>query len=135
MNGSILAGIPFGAENRYRPTILLSKRDPSIPEPKTIRIFKWNTTDDDKKLTSPESSLSNKQRRPTPYERPDKLEVNRPIKISKTTRTIIEIDKPHDYFDRKLVEKSLGYLLFDPTEDNEDKPMIDVKKEEEKTKN
>lgn len=153
MNGSVLAGIPVSNQNNFRPVILLSKRNPSLPEQKSaaaptpaIRVFKWQSTDDDvvllpERQSGSESSVIHKQRqqqqqqrRYSPYERPLQNELNKPIKITKTTKTIIEIDKPHDYFDRKLAEKALAYMTYDQYNDDEDKPIVEVKIEKEENK-
>lgn len=151
MNGSVLAGIPVSNQNNFRPVILLSKRNSSLPEQKSaapapaIRVFKWQSTDDDvilpERQSGSESPVIHKQRqqqqqrRYSPYERPLQNELNKPIKITKTTKTIIEIDKPHDYFDRKLAEKALAYMTYDQYNDDEDKPIVEVKIEKEEVEN
>lgn len=118
----MLAGYTPSLENSLRPTLLLRKRDPSVQQQKTIRIYKWNSPNDAEK----QPTTDNKQRRPTPYERPVQSELNRPIRLTRTTTTTIEIEKPRDYYDKDLAKKALGYLTY---EDLEDKPPVEVKKE------
>lgn len=130
------------------PYILFGKRDPSQEMQRTIRICKLpNNSHPKEPLHTP--SYRQQRRSSSPYEqfrRSSKNELNKPIRIIKSTVTMIEIERPKGFYDSALIEQGLSIVnekeekeeIIEETatasdgekEDNEDKP-ISIKKENE----
>lgn len=89
----------------YRPFVLFSKGDSPQEMQKTLRIRKFP-----RNIHTEEPITTTYTRRPTPYERPIKDELNKPIKITKSTVTTIEIEKPIGFLENSLVEQALSIV-------------------------
>lgn len=105
MNGSIFSGIPLNSQANYRRTLLYAPRNTTLPEQKTVRIMGFSSHLPEKEL---EPTIRTHSRRPTPYERPTKNEMNKPIRITKSVTTSVEIDNPSGYISQELLERGLG---------------------------
>lgn len=154
MNVGIPPSINFAdSKTCLGPYILFGKRDPAQEMQRTIRICKFpNNCHSKEPLHTP--SYRQQRRSTAPYEqfrRASKNELNKPIRIIKSTVTMIEIERPKGFYDSALIEQGLTIVnekeqekKIDEEEqeqeekeeiieeDNEDKPMIIKKENEEK---
>lgn len=105
MNGSIFSGIPLNTQANYGRTLLYAPRNTPLSEQKTVRIMGFSTNLPEKEL---EPTIRAHTRRPTPYERPTKNEMNKPIRITKSVTTTVEIDNPSGYISQDLLVRGLG---------------------------
>ena len=112
MNGSLFPGIPLNPQINYGRAILFAPGNPQVPEQKTIRIVGQQQQQQHYLPKRPQEMLEPTvrihTRRPTPYERPVKNELNKPLRITKRVTTTVEIDNPKGYISQDLLERALG---------------------------
>lgn len=119
----------------YRSFVLLGKGNPPQEEQKTLRVFKFPNNH------NAEKSSPTYARRSTPYDRSIKDELNKPIRVVKSTVTTVEIDKPYALFDKDLVERALAVVneegsRIESTKTEEDTPLtVDITVKEEDKNN
>lgn len=124
MNGTIFSGIPLNSQTSYGRTLLFAPRSTQVPEQETIRIMGFSSALPKKEL-EPTVRLHN--RRYSPYERPTKNELNKPIRITKKVTTTVEIDNPSGFISQELLERGLGITngenIYQVLEDSVEEPV------------
>ena len=89
-------------ENYFRPFVLFGQGNPpSQEEQRTVRVFKFPSD------CCTEKPVPSYARRPSPYDRVGKEGIDRPIKVVKSVVTTVEIDKPRQFWDEKLINQAL----------------------------
>ena len=89
-------------ENYFRPFVLFGQGNPSSQEEqRTVRVFKFPSD------CCTEKPVPSYARRPSPYDRVGKEGIDRPIKVVKSVVTTVEIDKPRQFWDEKLINQAL----------------------------
>ena len=102
MNVGVPAVSYSNFENYFRPFVLFGQGNPpQQEEQKTVRIFKFPSD------SCTEKPVPSYARRPSPYERMDKEGMTKPIKVVKSVVTTVEIDKPVQFWDEKLINQAL----------------------------
>lgn len=105
MNGTIFSSIPLNSQTSYGRTLLFAPRNTQVPEQETIRVMGFSSNLPKKEL---EPTVRLHSGRYSPYERPTKNELNKPIRITKKVTTTVEIDNPTGFISQELLERSLG---------------------------
>lgn len=102
----------------YRPFVLFGQRD-SSEEQKTLRIHKHP-----RNVCTEEPITPSYVRRASPYERPIKEELMKPIRVTKTRTTTVEIDKPFAFLEDRLINQILAMVNGETVclEQNEETP-------------
>lgn len=89
-------------ENYFRPFVLFGQGNPpQQEEQRTVRVFKFPSD------CCTEKPVPSYARRPSPYDRVGKEGIDRPIKVVKSVVTTVEIDKPREFWDEKLINQAL----------------------------
>lgn len=89
-------------ENYFRPFVLFGQGNPpQQEEQRTVRVFKFPSD------CCTEKPVPSYARRPSPYDRVGKEGIDRPIKVVKSVVTTVEIDKPRQFWDEKLINQAL----------------------------
>lgn len=89
-------------ENYFRPFVLFGQGNPpQQEEQRTVRVFKFPSD------CCTEKPVPSYARRPSPYDRVDKEGIDKPIKVVKSVVTTVEIDKPRQFWDEKLINQAL----------------------------
>lgn len=89
-------------ENYFRPFVLFGQGNPpQQEEQRTVRVFKFPSD------CCTEKPVPSYARRPSPYVRVDKEGIDKPIKVVKSVVTTVEIDKPRQFWDEKLINQAL----------------------------
>lgn len=89
-------------ENYFRPFVLFGQgNSPQQEDQKTVRIYKFPGD------SCAEKPIPSYARRPSPYDRMDKEGMTKPIKVVKSVVTTVEIDKPVQFWDEKLINQAL----------------------------
>lgn len=89
-------------ENYFRPFVLFGQGNPpQQEEQRTVRVFKFPSD------CCTEKPIPSYARRPSPYDRVGKEGIDRPIKVVKSVVTTVEIDKPRQFWDEKLINQAL----------------------------
>ena len=89
-------------ENYFRPFVLFGQGNPpQQEEQRTVRVFKFPSD------CCTEKPVPSYARRPSPYVRGDKEGIDKPIKVVKSVVTTVEIDKPRQFWDEKLINQAL----------------------------
>ena len=89
-------------ENYFRPFVLFGQGNPPTQEEqRTVRVFKFPSD------CCTEKPVPSYARRPSPYDRVGKEGIDRPIKVVKSVVTTVEIDKPRQFWDEKLINQAL----------------------------
>ena len=102
MNVGVPAVSYSNFENYFRPFVLFGQGNPpQQEEQKTVRIFKFPSD------SCAEKPVPSYARRPSPYDRVGKEGIDRPIKVVKSVVTTVEIDKPRQFWDEKLINQAL----------------------------
>ena len=102
MNVGVPAVSYSNFENYFRPFVLFGQGNPpQQEEQKTVRIFKFPGN------SCAEKPVPSYARRPSPYVRVDKEGIDKPIKVVKSVVTTVEIDKPRQFWDEKLINQAL----------------------------
>ena len=134
MNGSLFPGIPLNPQINYGRAILFAPGNPQVLEQKTIRIVDQQQQQQHYLPKRPQEMLEPTvrihSRRPTPYERPVKNELNKPLRITKRVTTTVEIDNPKGYISQDLLERTLGITngenIFQVVEEDTPSDVIEV---------
>ena len=88
----------------YRPFVLFGQGN-TAEEQKTLRIHKHPRN------VCPEESITPSYvRRASPYERPFKEELMKPIRVTKTRTTTVEIDKPFAFLEDRFINQILAMV-------------------------
>ena len=89
-------------ENYFRPFVLFGQGNPpQQEEQRMVRIFKFPSD------CCAEKPVPSYARRPSLYDRVGKEGIDRPIKVVKSVVTTVEIDKPRQFWDEKLINQAL----------------------------